>query len=321
MFNSLVITTLLAALTTAFPYTAPTHRIAKAIDANFPDPAIIKDGNTWYAFATTDHGKNVQVASSPDFKTWTVLDEDVMSTAGAWAASTHSNVWAPDVIRNDAGDYVLYYSAQLPNSNKHCIGAAISKRVTGPFVPFHHPLACPLAQGGAIDVSGFRDTSTNQRYIVYKVDGNSIGNGGLCGNSVAPLASTPIMLQRVATDGHTLQGAAVPILNRSDLDGPLVEAPSLTRTRDGKYVLFFSSNCFYTDLYDLSYAMADSIEGPYTKYGPLAVTGTAGLKAPGGASIAADGVHMVFHATNAQGGRSMYTTRIWTDTIAHVVYG
>lgn len=139
--------------------------------------------------------------------------------------------------------------------------------------------------------------------------------------TASPIVPTPIMLQQVAADGHTKIGLPIEILDRGDLDGPLVEAPTMMRTAEGKYVLFFSSNCYSTEFYDLSYAMADSIAGPYTKYGPLAVTGTAGLKAPGGASIAADGVHMAFHATGKDGRRSMYTTTIVLDTTKHIVYG
>lgn len=41
-------------------------------------------------------------------------------------------------------------------------------------------MICPLSQGGAIDASGYDDNG--QRYVVYKVDGNSIGHGGACGN-------------------------------------------------------------------------------------------------------------------------------------------
>ena len=115
-------------------------------------------------------------------------------------------------------------------------------------------------------------------------------------------------------DGHTLRGSAIPVLDRGFYDGPLVEAPSLTRTSTGKYVLFFSSNCFAGPLYDVSYAVANSITGPYVKTGmPFAVTGTAGLYAPGGLTVAADGKSVVFHASNGHGGRGMYAASISID--------
>jgi len=81
------------------------------------------------------------------------------------------------------GSFVMYYSATTTSdTSKHCVGAATSKTVTGPYNPVGSTaLICPLSQGGAIDASGVVDGYN--RYIVYKVDGNSIGHGGACGNN------------------------------------------------------------------------------------------------------------------------------------------
>lgn len=166
------------------------------------------------------------------------------------------------------------------------------------------PLICPSSQGGAIDPSHFQD-SDGQNYLVYKVDGNSMGNGGNCGNSVAPLVPTPIMLQKVADDGHTLQSSPIQILDRDDSDGPLVEAPSIAKRADGRYYLFYSSNCYSSPYYDISFATASSVTGPYTKNGHLFETGDNGLTSPGGADLSRDGTKMLFHAKWGN-GRTMY---------------
>jgi beta-xylosidase len=78
---------------------------------------------------------------------------------------------------------MMYYSATTKQDTaKHCIGAAKASSVTGPYKPVsNQALICPLAQGGAIDAAAYNDNG--QRYIVWKVDGNSIGNGGACGNT------------------------------------------------------------------------------------------------------------------------------------------
>jgi hypothetical protein len=68
--------------------------------------------------------------------------------------------------------------------------------------------------------------------------------------------------------------------------------PKLTDGIHGfrRYFLFFSSNCFNTNLYDISYATASSVKGPYTKAStPFKVTGDNGLTAPGGLSALPDG--------------------------------
>ena len=168
----------------------------------------------------------------------------------------------------------------------------------GPYTPLAAPFACPdvLTKGGAIDPDGFHDLSTNKRYVVYKTDGNSIGHGGECGNSVAPIVPTPILLQEVGPDGISLVGDAVQILDRDDYDGPLIEAPTLHRSDEGVYFLFFSSNCFTTPKYDIAYATANNIYGPYTKSSrPLLVTSDADLTGPGGLDIVKGGDLILFH--------------------------
>ncbi|KAF2086664.1 glycoside hydrolase family 43 protein [Saccharata proteae CBS 121410] len=286
-----------------------------AISENFADPSTIKVGDTWYAYATTNGKQNVQVATSTDFKTWELKSGyDALPRAGSWAANSDAKapsppaVWAPDVIENDEGEYVLFYSALDKDKKRHCVGAATSLFPDGPFEPFDDYFACHPDQGGSIDPSSFKDAD-GKRYVVYKVDGNNMGHGGLCGNTATPIMPTPLMLQRVSTNGHTKLGPAVQILDRSAADGPLIEAPSLTRTASGAYVLFFSSSCYSSRWYDIGYAVADNITGPYSKAGPWAVTGE-GLFAPGGARVAADGRHVVFHAGNGRGGRAMYATEV-----------
>ena len=223
----------------------------------------------------------------------------------------------------------MYYSAQINDGSTHCVGVATASSPGGPYEPQgSSPLACPTSQGGAIDANGFQD-SDGTNYLLYKIDGNSIGNGGDCGNSVAPIQATPIMLQRMSADGITSDGSApIQILDRSDADGPLVEAPSLVRVEDSSstggwlYFLFFSSNCYSSSLYDVSYAYSTSgVGGPYTKAqaptAPLLQTGTpySQLYAPGGLSVTSTGTQVVFMADEGQTAdtRQMYTGSLNID--------
>jgi len=270
---------------------------------NFPDPSIIKVSDGWHAFATnavvngvTIH---VQMAHSPDFESWTYRSGvDAMPTLASWIDASGPRVWAPDVSQLTDGTFIMYYTAALKsNTALHCVSYATSKSVDGPYTDptGDTPWICPTAQGGAIDPSGYIN-SDGTRWIVYKVDGNAIGHGGVCGNTVAPIVSTPIMLQQVnAKDGHTKIGSPIQLITNGPNDGPVVEAPSLSYL-GGKYVLFFSSNCFATTLYDVSCATASKITGPYNKYGPLFITGTDGMTAPGGLDIAVNGNHAIWHA-------------------------
>ncbi|MCJ1398074.1 hypothetical protein MMC11_001271 [Xylographa trunciseda] len=295
-----------------------------AITSNFPDPAVIIVGSTFYAFATGSSGLNIPMATSSDGKTWNITDTDALPKVGAW--SNGQNVWAPDVVQLSSGKFVLYYAAtSAANTSSHCVGAATSDSVTGPYTPIAKPIACPASQGGAIDAAGFADYDGSQ-YVVYKIDGNNIGNGGNCNNGNAPIVPTPIMLQQVSpSNGYSLIGSPIQILDRDDADGPLVEAPSLVRVQDSSavggwmYVLFFSSNCYSSNEYDTSYAISTNgiFNGgaDYAKSSaPLLLTGSDNnqLYSPGGLDIDVDGVHVVFHADL---GKSVATRQMWDGIV------
>ena len=194
----------------------------------------------------------------------------------------------------------MYYTdALVDRPASHCLGVATSKSIMGPYVPQQTPWACPdpTKKGGAIDPDGFFDVSTGKRYVTYKIDGNSIGHGGSCNNAIAPIMPTPIILQEVGPDGISMIGGPIQILDRDDYDGPLIEAPSLYRSDEGIYFLFFSSNCFTTPLYDTSYATSTNINGPYIKSGrPLLISGDGPeLVGPGGLDIITNGNMVLFH--------------------------
>jgi hypothetical protein len=293
---------------------------------------------------------NIQVATSTNFVNWTLLDStyDPLPTVGAWAVqghdnSTHppvprANVWAPSVTKqqSDDGKYIMYYAAarnRLSNPGMesesrhlaiepavlpghpvpHCIGAAIASLPEGPYNPLPTPIACPISEGGAIDAAAFIDDDSTP-YLLYKVDGNNIGHGGECGNIVQPRVNTPIMLQKLQADGTSPDGAPIPILDRTAADGPLVEAPELVRSHEGVYFLFFSSGCTRNPSYDLKYATADDITGPYTRSSaPLLQTDDWDLHAPGSAGLFPAGKgqwNLVFHARVGGRIRAMFTGRL-----------
>lgn len=311
--------TVFAAGALADPQTASPLRIGppftfkKVIPEDFPDPAIAKFDGIWYAYATVGNGINAQLAMSQDGDNWTLVrGYETLPNPGLWADQHWPGIWAPDVARVDSGKYVMYYSAKLATLDQHCIGVGYADSPTGPFVARSTPVICPIAQGGAIDSASFQ--IDGKMYIVYKVDGNNIGHGGSCNNGVPPLVATPIMLQQVnPRDGFTKIGNPVKLLDRGPEDGPLVEAPSLVRTPDGRFVLFYSSNCFLDSKYHIAYAWADRLTGPYTKIASLAVTGMGELYAPGGADISPDGRKLAFHASNGTGGRAMFIANITFD--------
>ena len=82
---------------------APTSYANPVIDADFPDPAVLKapDG-FYYAYATqTERGGgmiNIQVARSRDLVAWDHLGDALPAKPG-WASRTQ-DFWAPHVVRH-----------------------------------------------------------------------------------------------------------------------------------------------------------------------------------------------------------------------------
>ena len=81
---------------------APATYVNPVIDADFPDPAVLKapDGY-YYAYATQTQrdGKwiNIQLARSADLVHWQYLG-DALPAKPRWAATTQ-DFWAPDVVK------------------------------------------------------------------------------------------------------------------------------------------------------------------------------------------------------------------------------
>lgn len=137
------------------------------------------------------------------------------------------------------------------------------------------------------------------RYVATDiVDSDGTGlDAGACPNVSPPYQPTPIMLQEMnINDWITPVGIPVQILDRTDEDGPLIEAPAIIRSPDNHYLLFYSSHCYDSVDYDVKYAVANSITGPYTRKGSLLSSGQFGLTSPGGATPTPGGDVLLFHA-------------------------
>ncbi|RWA14337.1 hypothetical protein EKO27_g767 [Xylaria grammica] len=282
---------------------------------DFPDPSIIWGDGSWKAYATSSNGKRIPVATSSDANSWTLTSNDALPDPGPWVDANDKGIWAPDVQKNDAGTYVMYYTARKSGST-HCIGAATSATALGPFTPQSAPLICNDAGGGVIDASGY-DDGVN-RWILWKVDGNSLGGATTCqgGTPSGAYKPTPIVIQRVARDALTLLDSPSTILdNEGASNNGVVEAPALYKIADGNYILFYSAHCYSSDDYDIEYAFSSTINGAYTNRGILLRSvDNKGIWGPGGLDIDPNGKSVVFHgrlnANNGNGARQLYSASL-----------
>lgn len=248
---------LLAGCMTAEPREAVSSRVA--IDADFPDPAVLRaDDGSYYAYATqaSVEGRqvNIQIARSPDLRGWKHLG-DALPVKPAWASRTQ-DFWAPHVAKVE-GRYLLYYSAKpdaaLADPEQGlCLAVATADRPEGPFSDIGKPLLCGPGFVN-IDPMLFDDPQTGKRLLYW---GSGFG---------------PVKVQEMAADGLSFVPGSAPI----DLVAPvatddpanyrrLVEGASVTY-REGWYYLFFSGDncCGPKAHYAVMVARSRSATGPF----------------------------------------------------------
>jgi arabinan endo-1,5-alpha-L-arabinosidase len=263
------------------------------INSNFPDPSILSDRGTYYAYATNS-GPTMPCAKSTDLVHWTALP-DAMPKLPSWVKP--GRTWAPEVRAYTPGRrYVAYFCAHAAADDTQAVGVAVSDSPTGPFTsPRDTPLVDQPDLGGAIDPSCFVD-SDGSHWLVWKNDGNSRG------------LDTWLWVQKLSPDGTQLVGAPTKMIKQDQKwEGNLVEAPTLWR-HGGKYYLFYSANGYGGCGYAIGYAVAPAITGPYVKPRSVPfVASTGDVCGPGGEDIvtAGDGTTwMSYHYWG--GGRATY---------------
>lgn len=282
-----------AAQPTAMPAPGPNEFVNPVIDQDFPDPDILKVGDTYYAYATNANSMHIQTARSTDLVQWSMLG-DALPKLPSWARQSFGLTWAPDVTTYDDGKtFVMYFVSRDTASDKQCIGVATSDTPQGPFTPAgDKPFICQPDQGGSIDPASFADDD-GTRYVLWKNDGNCCGQ------------TTYLYIQKVSADGLALEGEPTPLIkNDQAWEGNLIEAPTLWK-HDNKYYLFYSANDYAGVKYAVGYAVADAPTGPYTKPAKQPILATdmkqGTVIGPGGQDVVV-GPHgqtwMVYHSWN-----------------------
>ncbi len=296
--------------------------------ADFPDPFVLRDGDTYYAYATTDAAQHLQLARSADLVTWEPL-HDPLPKLPAWSSG---DTWAPEVAKTSAG-YVLYYTARDPDakrpdgSGSQCVTRATSASPEGPFVDDSQaPLVCQPELGGSIDATYFRDDD-GSAWLAWKNDGNCCG------------LPTRFFIQPLTADGLSLTGKPTDmgVVNDKPWEGAVIEAPTILH-HGSEYYLFYSGNNYDSELYAVGYATATRLTGPYrdAPENPILASAwgkplTSRARGPGHQSIVAahDGqLWMTFHAFDQDavgyenfGQRSMWIDRLTFDGSKAVVDG
>jgi beta-xylosidase len=226
-------------------YTNPVY------DEDFPDPHIIRLGDTYYGYATNSANANIQLIRSTDLAHWERLG-DALPALPQWASPNQGLTWAPGVIQ--IGDiFVMYYVTRYQEVDRQCISYALSSSPEGPFADESTaPFICQVDLGGSIDPYPYRDDD-GRLYLLWKNDGNC------CGKSVG------LWVQELSDDGLTLLGEPAELVQMDQAwERPLIENPALLKHED-KYFLFYSGNWWESHEYAVGYAVCDAITGPCLK--------------------------------------------------------
>jgi arabinan endo-1,5-alpha-L-arabinosidase len=285
------------------------------IDADFPDPAVIRAADGMYYVYATQGGtpqRNIQVARSADLMDWQMLG-DAMPVKPTWASKTQ-DFWAPDA-HAVFDRYFLYYSAKpdaaIGNDKLGlCLGVATSASPAGPFADSGKPLQCGPGFVN-IDPFAFDDPATGKRLLYW-------GSG-----------FEPIKVQELSEDRLSFAPGSKPIdlIAPDKTDDPtnyrrLVEGAWVIR-RGGYYYLFFSGDncCGDKAHYATMVARSRSATGPFeTRDRPLdlVVAADAQWVAPGHNSVVQDSRGddwMLYHAVDRARPRNKPTDDVNTRRV------
>ncbi|MET0628862.1 MAG: glycoside hydrolase family 43 protein [Acidimicrobiia bacterium] len=272
---------------------------------DFPDPSIMKTGDTFYGYSTGGPGGTVQVIKSTDLVHWSWVGDAFVGptvyaaaqTGSTWAI-LRSSTWAPSVIERPANDpsqrFVLYYSAKsvLPGSaGMWCIGRATSAKPEGPFVDERNtPILCQPERGGSIDPK-VMVADDGQVYLVSQSFGIA-----------ATGEPTRIWSTLLTNDGLSVALWPFEILASQwdTFETPVIESPTMMPAPGGGYLLFYSAGQWWLDNYKVAVAWCATPLAPCERIysGPL-LTSRGAMAGPGGEDVFQDASGnwwMVFHA-------------------------
>jgi beta-xylosidase len=281
---------------------------APAYAGDFPDPSILLNAGTYWAYATGSAGRNLQVMSSPDLHSWSA-PSDPLPTLPSWAST--GRTWAPAVVQV-GGKYVMYYTVRDAALGIQCLSVATSAAPGSAFSDASSaPLVCQTADGGSIDPNPYLDPTSGQLYLLWKSDDNSIGkNSHIWGEQLSP-------------DGLQFASGTSPSLLLTESaawQSPTVEGPTVIRN-GSTYYLFYGANSYNTASSGIGFATSRSLLGAYSnqsRVGPwLATTGNA--EGPQGPMVFRDAsgrTRMAFAAWNGPVGYQNGGAReLWLGTL------
>jgi len=283
------------------------------------DPVMIKEGDTYYLFAT---GNGIAVWSSKDMQSWK-KEAPVFDAAPIWALNAipgfKGHIWAPDIYFED-GVYYLYYSVSAFGKNTSAIGVATNKTLNAQSPDFKwidHGKLIQSVPGktnwNAIDPNVTKD----QKGTPWMVFGSFWDGIKLVqlDPDLLHLAQNTDQMPTIASRKTTPGSVNPPAIegNPADAGGNAIEAPFLFKK--GKFYYLFASTDYCCkgekSTYKIIVGRSKSIQGPYVDRngqemahggGTLLLQGNSDWYGVGHNAVAAvDGAdYLIFHGYDAK---------------------
>lgn len=216
------------------------------------DPHVIKVADEYFAFATGGP-LGFSVWRSHDLNTFT---KEKALKKSPWVSGDY---WAPEVYEIN-GKYVMFYTGREKASGSLRMGVAMSDAPQG---PYEDVIGAPLFDFGYAVIDGtLVYDDAGMPYMIYSRDCSE--------NIVGTYHESHLYGVQLADDLLSVVGDPV-LLTQPDVDWELEsgdyrwnEGPVVLR-HEGRYYLFYSSNCYAAKEYSIGVAVADHPLGPYVK--------------------------------------------------------
>lgn len=190
------------------------------IPGDFPDPTIIRVGDTYYAAGTTsDFAPHYPIYESKDLINWEQIGS-VFNERPEW---TSDSFWAPEFYYRD-GTFFVYYTAKRKGDRVSCIGVASTRNIHDGFTD--HGIIVEWGNE-AIDAYVFQDDD-GKSWIFWKAYG------------LNPSRPIEILGAELSDDGLSVAGEHFTLTDHQNGWKGLGDEGQVLLKRNGTYYMIYS---------------------------------------------------------------------------------
>ncbi|HEV2294334.1 MAG TPA: family 43 glycosylhydrolase [Tepidisphaeraceae bacterium] len=227
-----------------FPARAEITTYANPLDVIIADPFVLRSGDTYYLYGTTDARLGFRVFTSNNLVDWRARGFALRKDRGDFG---QRHFWAPEAFEHN-GKFYLHYTASSKDFSQRIV-LAESASPLGPFkevkAPWFQSKLCVIDSHVFEDVDG-------QLYLYYVLDCSENGD-------------SQIYVRKVSDELVVSKEDTFCVKPSQPWEGiQWNEAPFVFRRGD-TYIMTYSANCYVDTFYNVGYATAPSPLGPWTK--------------------------------------------------------